>query len=1137
MKPTEPIPHNYSMRSLNWIFLWSSVVLLAVTALIVGYDYIRGWKWFQLEFMRMQRDRITQDMQRAQQEENGTQLGSLDRQIKDNDQELARHRDQFILAQKDLDAWEGEHYRADQDYRFAKATLDAQRYNAETSIVQHRADAKQQQAEYDRLTKHVNELQLRLQEVTRRRDASKANVDAWLKKVTDAESTEKELTASVDLLKKQLDAVDMKPFSPNWILDQPMLDFISPTLKIDQVVLPDLPIDMNYMNVPRVDRCQTCHRAIDRPGWESKAEAARLSQDIQQKLDSFQIPPEKRKDAQDHIAQLKRVIDAPNDTLNPWRTHPKLDLYVGSASPHPLLEYGCTVCHRGQDRATEFGRAGHTPASPKMEHRWKEASLYFFPWPDDINIFGLQVVRGNFEHRQWGYEENEFVETPMYPRHYYEAGCVKCHSGQIGVDRGDDITRATQTIELYGCYACHKINNWRFTDLRKPGPDLTGIAEKTTPQWALRWISEPHKFRSTTRMPSFFYQRNMVDPAIVPEPDRSQNLKYQDAEVNAIVSYLFEKSTHRAWQGPGAGDPAHGKQLVESVGCMGCHVETEQVKDEKSGQFRLARREDFPLERNYGFNLVGVGTKANPAWVYNWVKNPKAYYAEAPMPSLRLSDQEAADVTAYLMTLQKPGFLDTPVRQPDPAAVHDLAKGYLINTLTDRDAEAKLKMMSMHEQLVYLGQRSIEKYGCYSCHNIKGFDGLKPIGTELTIEGSKALHLFDFGFQADQHYTHEDGTEEHVIHTVPSWIYNKVRSPRVYDDRRTKAYNDKLKMPNFHLSREESRLITMVVLGLTKEKVATNRLAAQDAHTRLVEEGRKRVSQHNCRACHVVDGRGRAIESTIADANFLPPNLTPEGGRAQSPFLFNFLKDPTTMKIRPWLSVRMPTFHFTDEEANTLVTFFAEEGKAQQWDTQQLETPPAQNVAIGKTVFTMLRCAQCHVITPVNPENPPVPNTADTTSLAPNLTLARVRLRHDWIPDWIRRPNEMIPNTRMPANFPRDAATGGFQSPLALGIDTPAFAQYKATLLPLFNNDEKELKRTMGDAVALTNYLRDYIWSIGMTQMRAARPEGVVAPMPLPETPATPVPAMKSGRRDGRALTPVESAQQSSGRAGAPAFH
>ena len=77
----------------------------------------------------------------------------------------------------------------------------------------------------------------------------------------------------------------------------------------------------------------------------------------------------------------------------------------------------------------------------------------------------------------------------------------------------------------------------------------------------------------------------------------------------------------------------------------------------------------------------------------------------------------------------------------------------------------------------------------------------------------------------------------------------------------------------------------------------------------------------------------------------------------------------------------MPTFHFTDEEANTLVTFFAEE-EGTAVDTNQYQTPSAQNVAIGKTVFTMLRCMQCHAITPVNPENPPVPNVADTTSCA-----------------------------------------------------------------------------------------------------------------------------------------------------------
>src|SRR5438445_6627376 len=138
----------------------------------------------------------------------------------------------------------------------------------------------------------------------------------------------------------------------------------------------------------------------------------------------------------------------------------------------------------------------------------------------------------------------------------------------------------------------------------------------------------------------------------------------------------------------------------------------------------------------------------------------------------------------------------------------------------------------------------------------------------------------------------------------------------------------------------------------------------------------------------------------------------------------------------------------------------------------------------------MMRCTNCHVTAPINPENQPKPNVFYKTSLAPNLTLARLRLRHEWIPHWIRRPGEMIPSTRMPANFPRDAATGGFQSPLILAIDTPAYAQYKTALLPYFKNDEKELRRTMGDAVALTEYLRDYIWSIGITEMRAASPGG-----------------------------------------------
>jgi cytochrome c2 len=1102
MKPQEPIPHNYPMGKLNLIFALTSLALLLATGAMVFYDYVRGWKWFQLEFNRLQQQRIDQELRARNDADTQKQLAALDKEMREGQVEVARQREQYVRAQKELERWEGIHYAADQDYRFAKALFDAKRYELEASIVQHRKDEPQKQREYDELNARVARLNVRLQQVVRDRDAARAQVNKFLDRITRIEERKKEITADVELLQKQRNAVAMG--SNNLILNAPMLDVISPTLKIDQVVLNDLFIDMNYMSVPRVDRCQTCHRAIDRPGFESKREAERLVTQLREQLDKKLVQPSRRAETEERVEQLQRIVDGKQDILNPFRTHPKLETFVGSASPHPLLEYGCTVCHRGQDRATEFGRAGHTPMSRRMELRWKEAKSTLLPGPWD------------YEKRNYAFAVNPFLDTPMYPRQYSQAGCIKCHGGQLEVRDGDEINKAMHMVELYGCHACHKIDNWRFSELRKPGPSLDGIAEKTTPEWAFRWIANPMRFRPTTRMPSFFYQRNMVGPAI-PAAERAMNVKYNDAEIHAIVSFLFSRSSRRPWTANATGDAARGKQLVDSVGCMGCHIAQDTVKDDK-GVVRVAHRDDFPLERHYGFNLTGMGTKTHPGWIFNWVKNPKAYYETAPMPSLRLSDQEAADITAYLVTLQKPAFMEQPIRPPDPKVVRELAKAYLIGTMTDRDAEGRLNKMPLQEQLVYLGERSVEKYGCYSCHEIKGFEGVKPIGTELTTEGSKTLHLFDFGFFGDSTHTHDyvqwDNSKEQVLHTVPSWIYNKVRSPRVWDDRRTKPYNDKLKMPNFYLSKNEAQLITGVVLGLTKEKVAANRLAANTPRMRQVEHGRKLISQHNCRGCHVVNRQGRAIASLIEDPNFLPPDLTPQGERAQSPWLFAFLKDPTVMKIRPWLSVRMPTFHFTDQEAAVLVSGFAAEGDEPQFDTHQYAQIAQKNIAVGREVYAMLRCQQCHSVVPVDPANPPVPNIADAQSLAPNLTLSKLRLRHDWVADWIRRPDEHIPGTRMPTNFPRNAETGGFQSPLDMAIDTPQFAAHKAALLPHFASEEA-LRKAMADAVLLTNYLRDYIWSIGVDRMRAPGVEGAppfpVVPHNEPRTPpATPTVATAS---------------------------
>ena len=547
---------------------------------------------------------------------------------------------------------EGDHYRADQDYRFAKANLDAQRYITEASVVQHRSDAAQQQAEYERQTEHLADLQVRLQEVTRQRDAAKANVDQWLKKIKDAEDKKKELTASVDLLNKQLTTVDMGRFSTNWILSQPMLDFVNPVIKIDQVVLNDLSIDMNYMNVPRVDRCQTCHRAIDTPGWESKAEAARLSQELQQKLDAYQIPSGK---AQGNRG-AHRAAQADSGRAE---RHAQSVAHASEARPVRRLGLAASAARI---------RLHGLPSRPGPRHRIRPRRPHAGQPEDGASLGGADVALGRLlpgAERFRRSATGATRRTSSSRRRCIRASTTRraassATPAQIAVDRGDDITKATQTVELYGCYACHKISNWRFTDLRKPGPDLDGIAEKTTPEWAFRWISEPHNFRSTTRMPSFFYQRNMVDPSVVPPQERAQNIKFQDAEIHAIVSVpLRQVDASRV-----AAARRRRRRRAASRSSTASAAWAATSTPSRSRTRRRARSAS-PSARISRSSATTASTspasarRRTPAWIYNWVKNPKAYYADAPMPSLRLTDQEAADVTAYLLTLQKPAVHDS----------------------------------------------------------------------------------------------------------------------------------------------------------------------------------------------------------------------------------------------------------------------------------------------------------------------------------------------------------------------------------------------------------------------------------------------------------------------------------------------
>src|SRR5207249_1880395 len=147
----------------------------------------------------------------------------------------------------------------------------------------------------------------------------------------------------------------------------------------------------------------------------------------------------------------------------------------------------------------------------------------------------------------------------------------------------------------------------------------------------------------------------------------------------------------------GADEIARGEHLFEELGCHGCHL-TEGYED---------------LAKSSGVSAIGpslrrIAAKLDQGWMVRWITNPHAFRPIARMPNLRLSDDEARAITAYLVTLgeKKPAPADLAVRLADPANVA-------------------------------AGEKLVRKYGCAGCHDIPGMERESRIGVELSSFGSK----------------------------------------------------------------------------------------------------------------------------------------------------------------------------------------------------------------------------------------------------------------------------------------------------------------------------------------------------------------------------------------------------------------
>src|SRR5262249_27681899 len=192
-----------------------------------------------------------------------------------------------------------------------------------------------------------------------------------------------DMHAEENRIRKQLDV--MAPSATkDYFRNAPLLDFMAPTIKIQQLILPNIVDDVNFIRVPKMDRCQTCHLAIDKKGFEKYPQ--------------------------------------------PFTTHPNLDVYLGGSSPHPIDRIGCTVCHEGMGQSVSFRDAAHAPSDVKQKEAWEKRYHWEEPHLWDYPMLPLKMTEASCAkcHKQEVYVPKADQLNVAYAT-FERAGCYACH--------------------------------------------------------------------------------------------------------------------------------------------------------------------------------------------------------------------------------------------------------------------------------------------------------------------------------------------------------------------------------------------------------------------------------------------------------------------------------------------------------------------------------------------------------------------------------------------------------------------------------------------------------------------------------------------------------------------------------------
>ncbi len=459
------------------------------------------------------------------------------------------------------------------------------------------------------------------------------------------------------------------------------------------------------------------------------------------------------------------------------------------------------------------------------------------------------------------------------------------HEPDTALAKSAQLRHGRELVAELNCSKCHSAGveaGKGMPELDLALPDLKDAGARFNRDWLAKWIMNPHKLRHDTAMPA---------------------LVKNEKDALDIASYLASQGTPAA---AANGDAKLGGETFRNLGCIACHTRPDAA---------TAVEGRIPLHR--------VAQKFTAAGILAFLKNPKAHNRDIRMPDFKLSDAEAANLSAWLLgsSLEKSVAVD----QGDATRgaklyaeigciqCHDGAapKAAALASLTGKDkcsvADFALKAEEAAAIKVFLaegvkslanndrreaGLRLVDKMQCAACHANNGKqERLAGFHGETKMLLTHEQHLVDqsrppmslFGEKLDENY----------FHAAVKGDRQKAASPWLL-----------MRMPAFPQAQAD---LAVFAMRRTSGVGFLNREPKYDEAK--AAKGEVLAKTYACAICHSI-GANKPTAAFECEG----VNLAQTTDRLSREHYFRWMKNPQ----RYWSGTKMPPYGLNDEQLDQL---------------------------------------------------------------------------------------------------------------------------------------------------------------------------------------------------------------------------